>query len=272
MDEGPRQHHAFQVYWEGGAQRSFKRLQQLLAEDGNPASKRAIANWSKTFHWQRRLAEYDRLAVVAKEEEERIKQIREMKGRHAVSAMRLQQWGHQQLSELDIDEVKAADAIRSVVEGQRLEQLARGEATERIAHQKSDNDQLTGVTDAELEDILSSIRAAQRASHRALWREQSRRNPDDPWAFAMAHSSGHDGELIVDLPALASLARDRHPLVVVQKSAQVGLTQLTVNRALWAADTAYAGRGNVIVFMPTQGQMDDFSQSHFDRTIRGVYR
>ena len=69
-------------------------------------------------------------------------------------------------------------------------------------------------------------------------------------------------------PALAAIARDDHPFIVVQKSAQVGLTELAVNQALWAADTGYAERGNMLFLMPTQNQMDDFAQARFDRAIQ----
>ena len=41
-----------------------------------------------------------------------------------------------------------------------------------------------------------------------------------------------------------------------------------MNLALWAADTGYAGRGNVLFMMPTQNQMDDFAQARFDRAIQ----
>ena len=83
----------------------------------------------------------------------------------------------------------------------------------------------------------------------------------------MAHRS-LSGRPPVHLPALADLARDDHPIVVVQKSAQVGATELLVNLALWAADSGYAGRGHVLFLMPTQNQMDDFAQSRFDRALQ----
>ena len=43
---------------------------------------------------------------------------------------------------------------------------------------------------------------------------------------------------------------------------------MLVNLALWAVDTSYAGRGNALFMMPTQNQMDDFSQARFDRAIQ----
>jgi len=103
---------------------------------------------------------------------------------------------------------------------------------------------------------------------RRLWAERARRHPDDPLAWRMAHRVVDDGGQLQHLPALAAIARDRSPLVVIQKSAQVGATELLVDLALWAADSAYAGRGNVLYLMPTQNQMEDFSQARFDRAIQ----
>ena len=83
----------------------------------------------------------------------------------------------------------------------------------------------------------------------------------------MAHRTlaGHS---LVHMPALADIARDRHPLVVIQKSSQVGVSELLVNLALWAADTGYAGRGNILFLMPTQNVMDDFAQGRIDRALQ----
>jgi hypothetical protein len=70
------------------------------------------------------------------------------------------------------------------------------------------------------------------------------------------------------MPALVDIARDFHAKIVVQKSAQVGLTELAVNRALHAADSGYAGRGNVLFLMPTLDQIEDFAQARFDAAIQ----
>ena len=83
----------------------------------------------------------------------------------------------------------------------------------------------------------------------------------------MAHRRVGERSL-THLPALADIARDDHPLVVVMKSAQVWLTELEINLALHAADTGHAGRGNVLFLMPNQNQMDDFARSRFDRAIQ----
>src|ERR1700694_4871656 len=105
------------------------------------------------------------------------------------------------------------------------------------------------------------------STRRALWVEKARRDPADPYAWAMAHRTV-GGEPLLHQPALADIARDDHPIVVIQKSAQVGLSELLVNLALWTADTRYAGRGNVLFLMPTQNQMDDFAQARIDRAIQ----
>jgi hypothetical protein len=61
--------------------------------------------------------------------------------------------------------------------------------------------------------------------------------------------------------------RDDHKFVVIQKSAQIGASELLVSLALWVADTGFAKRGNALFLMPTQNQMDDFSQARFDTAI-----
>jgi hypothetical protein len=69
------------------------------------------------------------------------------------------------------------------------------------------------------------------------------------------------------IPALQDLYRDAHPFIVVQKAAQVAISEYLINTALWAADTGQGGRGNAFYVMPTQTQMDDFSQARFDKAI-----
>ena len=76
------------------------------------------------------------------------------------------------------------------------------------------------------------------------------------------------GGMLRHLPYLADIARDSSRVIVIQKSAQVGATELAVNLALYAADSGYAGRGNVLYLMPTQNMMDDFAQARFDRAIQ----
>jgi hypothetical protein len=68
-------------------------------------------------------------------------------------------------------------------------------------------------------------------------------------------------------PALQDLYRDTHPFIVIQKAAQVFVSEYLINTALWAADNGQGGRGNALYVMPTQTQTDDFSQARFDKAI-----
>jgi hypothetical protein len=101
----------------------------------------------------------------------------------------------------------------------------------------------------------------------SLWNETLRRDPRDPYAWSMVYRR-MGSQPMRHLPALAAIARDDHPFVVVQKSAQVGLTELFVTLAMWACDTEYAGRGTAFFIMPTADQMADFAQARFDRAIQ----
>jgi len=97
--------------------------------------------------------------------------------------------------------------------------------------------------------------------------ELSRRFPEDPYAWSMANLRAH-GLPLYHLPALADIYRDTHPTVVVQKGSQIGLTQLIIHKALWAAYTNYADRGNIGLFMPTQGLAEDFADYRLERAIQ----
>ena len=76
------------------------------------------------------------------------------------------------------------------------------------------------------------------------------------------------GQPLVHMPAIADIARDDHKFVAIQKSAQVGISELLINRALHAADFGWGGRGNVLFLMPTQNQMDDVVQARFDAALQ----
>ncbi len=100
----------------------------------------------------------------------------------------------------------------------------------------------------------------------AAQRELARRNPNSllDWSLANRFLQGKPMQLI---PALGDLYKDDHPFIVVQKAAQVFVSEYLINTALWAADTGQGGRGNALYVMPTQNQMDDFSQARLDKAI-----
>ena len=76
--------------------------------------------------------------------------------------------------------------------------------------------------------------------------------------------NGHE----VNLPlSQYGIYEDLSPDVVVLKGTQVFISEYLVNLSLWAIDSKYADRGNVLYMMPTQLLMDDFSQSRMDKAI-----
>lgn len=123
------------------------------------------------------------------------------------------------------------------------------------------------TTETSLPDSATRSSGFLSTKRNALWRELTRRHPHDPHAWAMAHRRIRR-TLPEHLPWLADLARDDHPVVVVQKAAQVGVSEMLTSLALWAADTAYAGRGHVLYLLPTQTLSDDFAQGRLDRAIQ----
>src|SRR5258708_2825180 len=85
------------------------------------------------------------------------------------------------------------------------------------------------------------------------FRARAAHRPSDPYAFHMGYRT-KSGEPLIHMPALVDLARDDYPRVVIQKSAQVGISELLTSRAMWAAANKLAGRGNVLYVMPTRQQ------------------
>lgn len=67
-----------------------------------------------------------------------------MNERHAREGLALQQKGVQRLQDVTSDEMSATDAIRAVIEGVRLERLARGAPTD---HQSREETVLYGAID-----------------------------------------------------------------------------------------------------------------------------
>jgi len=100
----------------------------------------------------------------------------------------------------------------------------------------------------------------------AARQELAKRNPDSLLDWALAHRF-LQGKPMRLTPALQDLCRDDHAFIVIQKAAQVFVSEYLINVALWVADTGQGDRGNALYVMPTQTQTDDFSQARFDKAI-----
>ncbi len=156
MGNSTRRREAFDLYYETGRDRTLEKLHQLLRERGWRVSLRTIFEWSRRDHWQERIADFDRQARVAADAA-RLDELRQMYERQAQEGILLQQRGAEALSRLDPEELPPDDGIRAIVEGARLERIARGEPTDRLAAEREDDDQhvFARFTEAELRLLLA---------------------------------------------------------------------------------------------------------------------
>ena len=128
---------AFDLYVKMGAGRSLEKLHRELQDDPSLIGLKRVPSlstleaWSSAFHWQARLLDLERRAA-ERDQEELLRALQEMNERHAKEGLALQQKGVERLATLSLEQLSASDAVRALVEGVRLERLARGEPTEHI--------------------------------------------------------------------------------------------------------------------------------------------
>ena len=137
MKETTRHRLALNLYVRMGAGRSLEALRGALQEDpskiglSRAPSRSTLETWSSAFHWQERLLDLERQAA-KRDREELLKAAREMNERQAKEGLALQQKGVEGLKSLPPEELSASEAVHALIEGARLERLARGEPTELI--------------------------------------------------------------------------------------------------------------------------------------------
>ena len=155
---------AFTVYLELGAQRSLQRLHaDLRADPGAYGFKRApslrtLETWSARDHWQNRIADLERQAQL-QEEQDHVERIKAYRERLRSEGLLLQQKGLAWLSDKEVDDVRASDAIRAIAEGFRLEAMGIGEATDRVAIDVEHADVFDRLSDDELQRLIETLRA-----------------------------------------------------------------------------------------------------------------
>ena len=138
---------AFERYWRMGAGRSIERLHAELESASEAPTRR--------HHWQDRIVELERQAQRA-EDDARVSAMREMYDRQAKEALLLQQKGTEWLAAMRPEGGTAEAAIRAVVEGARLERLARGEPSERqeVQGEVGVSARLASMSDDELDRLI----------------------------------------------------------------------------------------------------------------------
>jgi hypothetical protein len=154
MAETTKHRLAFDVYWRLGPERTIERLHLALAGGAKQApSLRTLYEWSSRFHWQSRIAQLEQQARVA-EDETRVAAIREMHERQAKAGLFLQQKGMEWMVAMGEEVATPEAAVRAIVEGAKLERLARGEVTDRPEVKGEFTTRLSEFSDEELDALI----------------------------------------------------------------------------------------------------------------------
>ena len=163
MKESTRHRRAFDRYARLGGGRSLEALHDAIDDDPSQVglsrapTLRTLESWSAAFHWQDRMRELEREAA-ARDQEDLLERLREMNERHAREGLALQQKGVERLHQLPPEEMDASDAIRSLVEGVRMERLARDAPTENVREEAwiHGSIDLTSFTEEELRILVAT--------------------------------------------------------------------------------------------------------------------
>lgn len=115
---------AFVRYRDMGAGRSTAKVAQALGK-----SKALMDRWCNRWSWVARAEAWDE-ELDRQRRDVQARAVREMAERQAKAGMVLQARGLEGLKFLSSDKLSAADAVRLVMEGAKLERLARGEPGE----------------------------------------------------------------------------------------------------------------------------------------------
>ena len=159
MAEGTRQRLAFDRYWALGAERRIEGLRGVLTAEAAPEAKvpalRTLYEWSRRYRWQDRLAQLERDAR-AESDSARLAALHDMYARQAQEGLLLQQKGAEWLQTVAAAEASPEAGIRALVEGAKLERLARGEPSERavLEGKEEDDARFAGFSDAELDALV----------------------------------------------------------------------------------------------------------------------
>lgn len=93
----------------------------------------------------------------------------------------------------------------------------------------------------------------------ALWAMKHKTIKGKPLTFVSSHNP------FANRPWQQELLNDTHPNKVIQKSRQLGLSEMAVTEALWFADTH--DNVNIMYTFPTKQQMEDFSKTRIDPVL-----
>lgn len=159
MTENALQREAFDRYVAMAGRRSIERLHdELCSEDPDRwPTLRTLYEWSRRLDWQRRIAELERAATQASDDERR-SAFTAMQRRHAREGLLLQQKATEFLNRIAEERVTAHAVVRMLTEGVKLERSA--ESTLAPVPPALEGDPLLeALTDDELAGLIQLVRA-----------------------------------------------------------------------------------------------------------------
>jgi len=119
-----------------------------------PRASGTIRRWAERWNWSARALAWDQELERVKRTEQ-VAAVKEMGERHAREALMLQNKAVERLRLLRPEELKPRETLNFLVEAAKLERLARGEPTERVAEEHRFTD-VKELTDDELARIVAS--------------------------------------------------------------------------------------------------------------------
>jgi hypothetical protein len=185
--ESAKAYAAFCLYRDLGPRRSLdeasRRYHHPSGTESTPAPARrapratgTVRRWAQDWNWLSRASAWDK-------ETERIKQmeqhaaIQEMAERHAKEALMLQNKAVERLRLLRPEELKVADTLNYLIAAAKLERLARGEPTERVAEEHRIIEDVKELTDEELSCIIAAGRSDSPSRRRVATEADSPQEP-----------------------------------------------------------------------------------------------
>src|SRR5439155_20196404 len=138
---------AFCLYRDQGPQRSIEEASRVyhdrgsLHETATPSHRKRrasgqIGRWAQRWNWSARARAWDEELDKVRRQKQ-VEAVAEMAERHVKEALMLQNKAVERLRQLRPEELKPRDTLSYLVEAVKLERLARGEPTERVAEEHS---------------------------------------------------------------------------------------------------------------------------------------
>ncbi len=163
--ESAKAYAAFCLYRDRGPRRTLdeasRRYHAPPGQVDNPtASARpsrasgTLRAWAERWQWSARALAWDQELERVKSMAQR-EAVQEMAERHAKEAMMLQSKAVERLRQLRPEELKPRDTLSFLIEAAKLERLARGEPTERVAEEHRFPD-VKELSDDELARIVAT--------------------------------------------------------------------------------------------------------------------